>query len=186
VLRRIRTLTVLAAALTPLAAALAVGACGGDGAGGGGGGPDQAGTPAAQACSPQADQALKDAAFAMRSDDFDGALATIEPYLDCPKVERREQRYRVVAARTTLRIARERLAEATRTPGPDNSPQAAVSLARNSLRYHETPEARALLRRAQAALAAFKRRYGPKPDEEPGGPPPGAGDGGPPEGRGGE
>ncbi|HEV3002135.1 MAG TPA: hypothetical protein VGW75_15445 [Solirubrobacteraceae bacterium] len=167
-------------------AALTLAGCGGDGGDDAGGGSGGAGTPAAQACSPQADQALKDAAFAMKSDDFDGALATIKPYLACPKVKQRETKYRSVAARKTLQIARKRLAEARRKGGPDNSPQPAVSLARNSLRYEETPEARAFLKRAEAALARFKAKYGPKPDEEAGGPPPGAGEGGPPEGRGGE
>ena len=179
----LRRTTTLAAVL----AALALGACGGDDNGDGGdspGGPDSAGTPAAQACPPQADQALEDAEFAMKSDDFDGALAAIKPYLECPKVKEAEAGYRTIAARTTLRIARARLAEATRKPGPDNSPQAAVSLARNSLRYEETPEARAFLKKAEAQLAAFKEKYGPRPDEEPGGPPAGAGDGGPPEGKG--
>ena len=177
----LRTRSLSAAAL----AAVALAGCGGDD-NDDGGGPERAGTPASQACSPQADQALEDAAFAMKSDDFDAALATIKPYLECPKVKQRETRYRETAARTTLRIARRRLAEANSTPGPDNSPQAAVSLARNSLRYKETPEAREFLQRAEAALAAFKEKYGPRPDEEPGGPPPGAGEGGPPEGRGGE
>lgn len=167
-------------------AALSLAACGGDGDDDGAGGAGGPGTPAAQACSPQADEALEDAAFAMRSDDFDGALATIEPYLACPKVKRREARYRSIAARTTLRIARRHLAKATRDPSPENSPQAAVSLARNSLRYEDTPEARAVLEKARAELARFKAKYGPKPDEEAGGPPPGAGEGGPPEGRGGE
>jgi hypothetical protein len=171
--------------LAALLAALALAACGGDD-NDNDGGPDQAGTPAAAACSPQADQALKDARFAMKSDDFDAALASIKPYLECPKIKQNEERFRVTAARTTLKIARKRLAEANADPGPDNSPQAAVSLARNSLRYHETPEARALVERAEAALARFKAKYGPRPDEEPGGPPAGAGDGGPPEGRGGE
>ncbi len=171
--------------LTAVAAAIALAACGGDD-NGNGDAPERAGTPAAQACSPQADQAVKDAQFAMKSDDFDAALATIKPYLECPKVKQREERFRVTAARTTLKIARKRLAEANSTPGPDNSPQAAVSLARNSLRYRETPEARAFLQKAEAALARFKEKYGPRPDEEPGGPPAGAGDGGPPDGRGGE
>lgn len=171
--------------LTAIAAALALAACGGDD-NDTGDGPDRAETPAAQACSPQADQAVKDAQFAMKSDDFDAALASIKPYLDCPRVKQREERFRETAARTTLQIARKRLDEALSKPGPDNSPQAAVSLARNSLRYQETPEAQEFLEKAEAELAKFKEKYGPRPDEEPGGPPPGAGDGGPPEGRGDE
>jgi hypothetical protein len=175
----LRTPSLLAALL----AALTLAACGGDD-NDGGDGPDRAENPAAQACPPEADQALEDARFAMKSDDFDAALAAIKPYGECPKVQQAETRFRDTAARTTLRIARARLAEANRSKGPDNSPQAAVSLARNSLRYKETPEARAFLEKAEAALAAFKQKYGPRPDEEAGGPPPGAGEGGPPEGRG--
>ena len=166
-----------------LAAALILAACGGGDDDDGGDAPERAGTPAAQSCPPQVDQAKKDAAFAMKSDDFDTALATLKPYLGCPEVKEIETQYREVAARTTLRIARARLREAERANNNDTSPQPAVSLARNSLRYKETPEARAFLKKAEAALAAFKRKYGPRPDEEPGGPPPGAGEGGPPEGR---
>ncbi len=177
-LRKTSTLTLIAAAMT-------LGACGGDD-NDNGDGPDRAGTPAAQACSPQADQALKDAQFAMKSDDFDAALATLKPHLECPKVKQREEGFRATAARTTLRIARKHLKTALSKPSNENSPQAAVSLARNSLRYQETPEAREFLERAEAELAKFKEKYGPRPDEEAGGPPAGAGDGGPPEGRGGE
>ncbi|HEX2085098.1 MAG TPA: hypothetical protein VHF89_05405 [Solirubrobacteraceae bacterium] len=169
--------------LAALIAALAVAGCGGDD-NDDDSGPERAGTPAAQACPPQAEQAMEQAAFAMKSDDFDAALATLKPYLGCPEVKAREAEYRKTAARTSLRIARRHLATARRTAGPDNSPQAAVSLARNSLRYHETPEARAFLKEAETELARFKEKYGPRPDEEPGGPPPGAGEGGPPEGRG--
>jgi hypothetical protein len=166
-----------------LAATLTLGACGGDD-NDEPSGPDQGGTPAAQTCPPQADEALKEAEFAMKSDDFDAALAAIKPYGSCDKVKQAEAEFRTTAARTTLRIARKRLDEALEQPGPDNSPQAAVSLSRNSLRYKETPEGRAFFQRAQRELAKFKAKYGPRPDEEPGGPPPGAGEGGPPEGRG--
>ncbi|HEX8205646.1 MAG TPA: hypothetical protein VF587_06275 [Solirubrobacteraceae bacterium] len=175
----LRTKTLLAALL----AALALAACGGDDNDDGGNGPDRAETPSAQECPPQADQALEDAAFAMKSDDFDGALATIKPYLGCPKVKDAETGYRDTAARKTLQIAKKRLRQSQKNPTKDNSPQPAVSLARNSLRYKETPEAQAFLKEAEAALADFKEKYGPKPDEETGGPPAGAGEGGPPEGR---
>lgn len=171
--------------LTAIAAALALAACGGDD-NDNGDGPERAETPAAQACSPQADQALKDAQVAMKSDDFDAALAAIKPHLGCQKVKQREEAFRATAARTTLRIARKHLDTALSKPSPENSPQAAVSLARNSLRYQETPEAQDFLKKAEAELAKFKKKYGPRPDEEAGGPPAGAGDGGPPEGRGGE
>lgn len=177
----LRTSSLLAALLI----ALTLAACGGD-SDDGGDEPDRAETPSAQACPPEADQALDEAEVAMEGDDFDGALATIKPYLDCPKVEEAEARYRDTAARTTLRIARKHLRTALENPNPDNSPQAAVSLARNSLRYKETPEGRELFERAERELAKFKRRFGERPDEEPGGPPPGAGEGGPPEGRGDE
>jgi outer membrane PBP1 activator LpoA protein len=177
----LRTTNLLAALL----AALVLAACGGDD-NDNDNGPDRAETPSAQTCPPEADQALKDAEFAMKSDDFDAALAAIKPYLDCPKVKQAETGFRDTAAKTTLRIARKHLETATKKPSPENSPQAAVSLARNSLRYKETPEAQELLAKAEAELAQFKEKYGPRPDEEPGGPPAGAGDGGPPEGKGDE
>ena len=167
--------------MAALCVALSLAGCGGDDDDEDGG-PDSGSSPAAQTCPPRAEEALDDAAFAMKSDDFDGAFAMLKPYLDCPEVKRRYESYRPIAARTTLRVARRRLAEAIEDPGPDNSPQAAVSLARNSLRYYPTAEARELLRRAEAELAEFKAKYGPRPDEEPGGPPEGAGEGGPPEG----
>ena len=160
---------------------LGLAGCGG-GEDNGSDGPEGAATPAAQACPPQADEALRDAAVMVQSDDFDGAFATLKPYLDCPEVKERYEKYRPVAARRTLRVARARLDEALSKPGPDNSPQAAVSIARVALRYYPTEEAKAFLRRAEAELAKFKAKYGPKPDEEPGGPPPGAGEGGPPDG----
>ncbi len=173
--------------MTAASAALALGACGGDDNDDQPAGQDNGGSPAsAQACPPQADEALGEARFAMKSDDFDAALAAIKPYAACEKIQREEAKFRTTAAKTTLEIARKRLDEALNKPSPDNSPQAAVSLARNSLRYEETPEARAFFKRAEAELAKFKEKYGPRPDEEPGGPPPGAGEGGPPEGKGGE
>ena len=171
--------------LTAAIAAVALAGCGGDD-NDDSGSQDQGGAPAAQSCPPQADQALKDARFAMKSDDFDGALAAIKPYAECDKVQQAEAKFRETAARTTLKIARKRLNEALSKPGPDNSPQAAVSLVRNSLRYKETPEALEFQKKAQAELDKFKEKYGPRPDEEEGGPPPGAGEGGPPEGKGGE
>lgn len=177
----LRTSSLLAA----LVSALLLVACGEDD-GGGGDGPDRAQTPSAQACPPEAEQALREADAAVAEDDFDGALATIKPYRDCPRVAEAESEYRDVAARTTLRIARKHLETYLENPNPDNSPQAALSLSRNSLRYKETPEARELYERAQRELAKFKERFGERPDEEPGGPPPGAGEGGPPEGRGGD
>ena len=171
--------------LAVLLSVLLLVACGDDG-GGGDDGPDRATTPSAQACPPEAEQALRDAEAAVAEDDFDGALAAIRPYRDCPKVQEAEAGFRDVAAATTLRIARKHLQTYLKNPNPDNSPQAAVSLSRNSLRYKETPEARELYERAQRELEKFKERFGERPDEEPGGPPPGAGEGGPPEGRGGE
>jgi hypothetical protein len=176
----LRTTTLLAALL----AALTLAACGGDDNDDGGNGPDRAETPSAQTCPPEADQALADAEFAMKSDDFDAALAAIKPYLGCQRIKEAETEFRETAAKTTLRIAREHLRTAMEKPSPENSPQSAVSLARNSLRYKETPEGREVFEKAEAELAKFKEKYGPRPDEEPGGPPPGAGEGGPPEGRG--
>lgn len=177
----LRTLSPLAALL----AALALAACGGSD-NDNGADPPRSETPSAQACPPEADQALADARFAMKSDDFDAALASVKPYLGCPEVKTAETQFRETAARTTLKIARKHLRTALEKPSNENSPQAAVSLARNSLRYKATPEARQFLERAEAELAKFKAKYGPRPDEEPGGPPPGAGEGGPPEGKGDE
>jgi hypothetical protein len=169
--------------LAAVIAAVAVAGCGDDNDDSGNS-PERAETPSAQACPPEAAQAQEDAAFMMKSDDFDGALATIKPFLDCPEVKQLETEYRATAAKTTLKIARKRLEEARKSNSEEDSPQPAVSLARNSLRYKETAEAREFLAEAEAELATFKEKYGPKPDEEAGGPPPGAGDGGPPEGKG--
>ena len=72
--------------IAALAAALATAGCGDDNDDSGDG-PDRAETPAAQACPPQVAQAQEDAAFAMKSDDFDAALATLKPFLDCPEVK---------------------------------------------------------------------------------------------------
>ena len=137
----LRTTNLLAALL----AALALAACGGGDDTDNDNGPDRAETPSAQTCPPEADQALKDAEFAMKSDDFDAALASIKPYLDCPKVKEAETGFRDTAAKTTLRIAKKHLETATKKPSPENSPQAAVSLARNSLRYKPTPEGETFL-----------------------------------------
>jgi hypothetical protein len=123
----------------------------GRGAGGGG---DQEGVE-----QPTGDRArdYQRAKAAMAEDDFDSALAlmrSVGDYRDAPQLV---ERYRDRAAATTLRIARKRLREVR---ARNDSPQPAVSLARNSLRYRETPEARAFLRRAQAELARFKRERG--------------------------
>lgn len=162
------------------AIALGLSGCGGDGDDEpAGGDPPAAGTSEAQACPPEAEQALTTAKAMFDEHDFDGAFATLRPLRDCPRVEERIQDYRPRAAKITLKVAKDRFAEARRA---NDSPQPGVSIARNSLKYYPTPEARAFLKKAERALAAFKRKYGEKPDEEPGGPPAGAGSGGPPEG----
>ena len=171
-------------ALAALLAALALAACGGGGEDDGSGdGPERAETPSAQVCPPDAEQALEKAAQDFRADEFDAAFATLKPYEACPRVVRRLEQYRPVAARALLQKARERLAAALRDPRPGNSPQPAVALARVSLRYHPTDEARGFLQRAEAEVAKFHRRF-PKAGQTDGGPPPGAGEGGPPEDRG--
>ena len=141
--------------------------------------PPAAGTSEAQACPPAVDGALETAEAMFAEHDFDGAFATLRPLRDCPRVEEQIQEYRPEAARITLGVAKKRFREARRI---NDSPQPGVSIARNSLKYYPTPEARAFLKKAERDLAAFKRKYGEKPDEEPGGPPAGAGSGGPPEG----
>lgn len=170
-----------AALLTCLVLGLA--GCGGDGENEARDGAPAAGTSEAQACPPQVDKALKDAAFLFNEDDFDGTFATLRPFRDCERVEAKYQEYRPKAAEITLKVAKDRFAEAKKTK---DSPQSAVSISKNSLKYFPTPEAKEFLAEAEAALAEFKRINGPKPDEEPGGPPAGAGEGGPPEGKGGE
>lgn len=142
-----------------------------------------AGAPSAQACPPEVDKALEEAAFLFNEDDFDGTFATLRPFRDCERVERQYQEYRPQAAATTLKVARGRFADAKKRK---DSPQPAVSIAKNSIKYFPTDEAKEFLAEAEAALAEFKRINGPKPDEEPGGPPAGAGEGGPPDGKSGE
>jgi hypothetical protein len=160
--------------------ALGLAACGGDDGDESRDDGPLAGTSEAQACPPEAEEALATAKAMFDEHDFDGAFATLRPLRDCPQVEKRYQAYRPAAARITLDVARDRLREVRRRK---DSPQPAVSIATNSIRYYPTPEARAFLARAERELAEFKRIHGPKPDEEPGGPPAGAGEGGPPSGE---
>jgi hypothetical protein len=163
-----------------LVAALSVAGCGGDDNDDAAStGPARAETPAAQACPPQTDQILKDAAFRMSHDDFDGAFEVLGEVKDCPRVKDELVVFKARAAKKTLQIAKDQLAKAKRRGGNNASPQPAVSLARNSIRYKDTPEARAFLKVALAELDRFNAKYGPKPAED-GGPPAGAGDGGPP------
>jgi hypothetical protein len=142
--------------------------------------PERAETAAATACPPETDQVLAEAKFSMGHDDFDGAIAALDKVGDCPRAQKREAAYRVRAAAKTLELAKKQLKLARDRGGNNASPQPAVSLARNSIRYKDTPEARQFLAEARAALARFNRKYGPKPAED-GGPPQGAGEGGPPE-----
>jgi hypothetical protein len=109
---------------------------------------------------------------AMEHDDFDGALALLRKAGDYPPAQERLPRYSDTAAKTTLRIARERYQETIRRNEP---PQPALSLARNSLKYKETPEARRFFALMQRRLKEFQAEHGEKPNEEPGGPPPQAG-----------
>jgi hypothetical protein len=150
-------------------AAVAFAGCGGDDEQGPAGG--RASTARA---APPADAAelVARADEAMRHDDFDGALALLRRAGTFPDAEERLPRYRAIAARTTLRVARKRYAETVRTKQP---PQPALSLARNSLKYRETAEARRFYVRMQRELKAFQRKHGVKPNEDPGGPPPQAG-----------
>jgi hypothetical protein len=151
------------------------------GCGGGGDddtkGPEQTPPPNAQTCPPETGAVLADAKERMTHDDFDGAFAVMKKAADCPRVQAKLAQYKPIAAKQTLKNARRQLASAHRR---QDSPQAAVSLARNSLKYQDTPEARAVLAQALKELNAWKREHGPKPDEEATGPPAGAGEGGPP------
>jgi hypothetical protein len=156
---------------------IAVAGCGGDDEGESRDNPPMAGTSEAQACPPEATQALETAKAQFAEHDFDGAFATLRPLRDCPQVEQRYEEYRPEAARITLQVARDRLREAR---GREDSPQPAVSIAANSVKYYPTAEAKRFLAQVEKELAEFKRIHGAKPDEEPGGPPPGAGSGGPP------
>jgi len=168
--------------LAAVLAALTLAACGGDDDDGGAQTqPERAETPAAQACPPQTDRILEDAELRMASDDFDGAFAVMDEVKDCPRVQELLVEYKDRAAKKTLEIAKKQLQIAKRRGGNNASPQAAVSIARNSIKYKDTPEARAFLKKAEAELRKFKAKYGERPAEDDGGPPSDAGEGGPPD-----
>jgi hypothetical protein len=140
-----RPASVIAAALATVALAA--------GCGGGGGGDEKAGgRRAAETGSPSgaaADYAR--AERAMRANDYDTAIKRLTELGGYRDARKRLAAYRLVAAREKLAAAMRKLRQAP-------SPQAAVALAKTSLRYHPTPEARRFLRRAEAAHARFKRR----------------------------
>jgi hypothetical protein len=92
---------------------------------------------------------LDQAESAMKKDDYDGALAILKGLGDDPEARQRAAEYRVEAATETLANARRKSLK--------TEPRAAMSLAKTSLRYHPTPEARAFLAKATRAHAVFKR-----------------------------
>lgn len=91
---------------------------------------------------------IEQADAAVEKNDFDGAIEILRGLGDDPAARERLAEVKVVAARETLANARRKL---------KGSPRAAVSLTETSLRYNPTPEARAFLPKAQAALKRFKR-----------------------------
>ena len=144
-------------AIPGVLAALVVAGCGG------GGGDETGGTPATQSTqahqkpasaakpssSPSADYAK--ALKAARDGDYDTAIALMSAlggYRDAPK---QVERIKVIGARAKLADARRKLKNAP-------SPQSAIALAKTSLKYHPTPQARSFLRHAQVVHDRFKRR----------------------------
>ena len=146
-------------------AALALSACGGGSSDDGN--PSGGAKPQGAACPPETNAILKDAKERMSHSDYDGAFAVMNRVGDCPRVQKKLAQYKPIAAKQTLDNAHKRLESAHRR---HDSPQPAVALAKNSLKYQDTPEARAFLKKVEAELEAFKREHGPKPDEEQGGP----------------
>jgi hypothetical protein len=143
-----RTESVIAAALA--AAALAAG-CGG-GKGGGDEGADSrrpAETRGAGTSGEATDYAR--AERAMRATDYDTALKLMRGLDGYRDARKRLAEFRVTAARGKLAEAKHELRVAP-------SPRAAIALAKTSLRYHPTLEARRFLPRAEAALRRHKRR----------------------------
>lgn len=130
-----RTLILAAAAVCALAG------CGGGSdsdKGGGGPGPGSKASSYALAVKEMDDQAYDDALARMRA---------LGDYRDAPE---RVRQFEVRAARETLVNAK--------TKSLKKAPRAAMSLAKTSLKYHPTPEARAFLKAATEAHDSFKRK----------------------------
>src|SRR4051794_28548552 len=105
--------------------------------------------PSGPSKNPAADysKALK----AMRTGDYDTAIALMSNLGSYRDARRQVARIKVVGARHKLQVARRKLRTAP-------SPQSAVALTKTSIKYHSTPEARKFLRHAQAVHDRFKRR----------------------------
>jgi hypothetical protein len=88
---------------------------------------------------------------AVRGGDYDTAIAIMKALGGYRDARSQLARIKVVGARHKLAVARRKLRTAP-------SPQSAVALAKTSLKYHPTPEARAFLRQAQAVHDRYKKR----------------------------
>jgi hypothetical protein len=86
----------------------------------------------------------------MDSQAYDDALARMRALGDYRDATARVRQFEVRAARETLVNAK--------TKSLRRAPRAAMSLAKTSLRYHPTPEARSFLRVATRAHTNFKRK----------------------------
>jgi outer membrane PBP1 activator LpoA protein len=129
------------AALALLASLVLAAGCGGDdddnGSGGGGG---ESGT-AAQ---------LEQADAAVKKNDFDGAIEILEGLGGNPEARKKLEEVRLEAAKETLASARRKL---------EKAPRAAMSQAHTVIeKYHDSPEARAVLKEATRLHAIFKRK----------------------------
>jgi hypothetical protein len=88
---------------------------------------------------------------AVKGGDYDTGIAIMKALGGYRDARRQLQRIKVVGAKAKLAAAERKIRTAP-------SPQSAVALAKTSLKYHPTPEAREFLRRAQAAHDRYKKR----------------------------
>src|SRR4051794_33797029 len=112
-------------------------------AGCGGGSDPNKRDPAKDASIAKAEREMDDQAY----DDALARMKALDGYRDVPK---RIQEFKVRAARETLANAE--------TKNLRKAPRAAMSLAKTSLKYHPTPEARAFYKKASRAHDKFKRK----------------------------
>lgn len=166
--------------LAVTAVALALPGCGGsDGKGAGRPGDSDGPAPSAKAAPADAsgeENVYANGVAAFERGDFDTALEAMASLGSYRDARQRLAEFRVVAARKTLTEARAKI---------DSAPQAAVSQARTSIKYHATAEARAFLERARKALRAFQADQRAKGEVDGAGPPSGKGpDGKGPPGKG--
>jgi hypothetical protein len=158
-----------------LALILVMSGCGesdGEGAGrpGDASGPPPAGKTAPTEASGE-EAVYERALLALEDKDFDTAIAAMESLGAYRDAREKVGEIRRTAARTILAEAKSKVS---------HSPQASVSQAKTSLKYHPTSEARAFLRRAEAALKRFQAKQEAMGQVDGAGPPAGKG----PQGKG--